>query len=184
MLREDRPVRRTAHRRHRERRRTEMTAFLLFWGSILLVFHAYFGYPLSLALIGCVRNRSVRKGHITPHVTLIITAHNEETRLASKLVNSLRLRYPREKLQILVASDGSTDRTNAIVSEYAGEGIELLALAERKGKENAQHEAMKAARSEILVFTDVATELEPDGLQEIVSNFADPSVGCVSSEDR
>ncbi|MGB3223693.1 MAG: glycosyltransferase, partial [Desulforhopalus sp.] len=85
---------------------------------------------------------------------------------------------------ILVASDGSTDATNEIVDSYADKGIELLKVIHRGGKENAQKEAVGYARGEILVFSDVATVLEPHGLQEIVANFADPSVGCVSSEDR
>lgn len=161
-----------------------MTMSWLFWGSILLVVHAYFGYPLSLALAGAFRSRPVRKGSLTPSVTLIITAYNEEKRIASKIANSLRLRYPKDKIQILVASDGSTDGTNAIVDGHAKDGVELLAFPERKGKENAQREAVKFAHGEILVFTDVATELEPEGVAAIVSNFADPAIGCVSSEDR
>ena len=84
----------------------------------------------------------------------------------------------------MVASDGSTDQTNKIVQSYADKGIELLEVRNRGGKENAQKEAVSHARGEIIVFSDVATILEPQGLMEIVSNFADPSVGCVSSEDR
>jgi glycosyltransferase involved in cell wall biosynthesis len=83
-----------------------------------------------------------------------------------------------------VASDGSTDRTNEIVKGYEKNGIELVAIDERGGKENAQKEAVKRANGEIIIFTDVATHLAPGGLKEIIFNFADPSVGCVSSEDR
>lgn len=115
---------------------------------------------------------------------MIITAYNEGKRIKDKLENTLALDYPKEKLQILVTSDGSTDETNAIVKEYEKEGIELLAIKNRGGKENTQKEAVKKANGDIIVFTDVATLLDPDGLKQIVSNFADSTIGCVSSEDR
>ncbi len=92
-------------------------AKLCFVVSILLVFYAYFGYPLSLWLINLFLKKAVRKGPFSPLVTFIITAHNEEKRIGEKLENTLRLEYPRDKLQIVVASDGSTDRTNQIVTD-------------------------------------------------------------------
>jgi glycosyltransferase involved in cell wall biosynthesis len=156
----------------------------VFAGSVLLVFHAYLGYPLTLSIIGMFRRKAVRKGKCEPRVTLIITAYNEEKRIGRKIENTLALRYPKGKIQVLIASDGSTDRTNDIARSFNAQGIELLLLPERKGKENAQKEAVRAATGDILVFTDVATILEPHGIEQIVSNFADPSVGCVSSEDR
>jgi len=157
---------------------------ILFVGSIVLIFFSYFGYPFSLWFLGIFKNKGVRKAPFFPDVTMIITAYNEEKNIKEKLDNTLALEYPRGKLQILVASDGSTDRTNPIVREYEKNGVELLAIEERRGKENAQKEAVKRARGTVLVFTDVATQLDPEGLKEIVFNFADPSVGCVSSEDR
>jgi cellulose synthase/poly-beta-1,6-N-acetylglucosamine synthase-like glycosyltransferase len=157
---------------------------VLLTASIIVVFFAYFGYPLSLLFLGLFNKKAVKKIPFSPHVTVIVTAHNEEKGIKEKLDNVLALEYPREKLQILVASDGSRDRTNAIVKEYEEKGIELLAIEQRRGKEKAQKEAVKRARGEVLVFTDVATKLDPGGLKEIVFNFADPSVGCVSSEDR
>lgn len=157
---------------------------ILFIGSIMLVFFAYFGYAASIFLIRLFHKKVVRKTAFLPDVTLIIAAHNEESKIVEKLENTLALEYPRHKLEILVASDGSTDRTNAIVKEYENKGIKLLAIAERRGKENAQKEAVKRAKSDVLVFTDVATHLNPGGLKEMVLNFADPSVGCVSSEDN
>ena len=155
-----------------------------FWLFLFCVFYAYFGYPVSLVLLKAVRRSRVRKEPCDVSVTLIITAFNEEKRIRKKLENSLALEYPEDKLQILVASDGSTDATNEIVQSYADKGIELLEVVNRGGKENAQKEAVGYARGAVIVFSDVAAILEPRGLQEIVSNFADPSVGCVSSEDR
>ena len=156
----------------------------LFWFCIGGVFYAYFGYPLTLMLLRQFRRREVVRGYTTVPVTLIITAFNEERRIREKLDNTLTLEYPRDQLQILVASDGSTDTTNAIVRSYAERGVELLEVVHRGGKENAQKEAVQYARGEVVVFSDVATVLEPHGLMEIVSNFVDPTVGCVSSEDR
>ena len=156
----------------------------LFWFCIGVVFFAYFGYPLTLVLLRRLRRREVVRDYTTMPVTLIITAFNEERRIREKLDNSLALDYSKKQLQILVASDGSTDETNAIVRSYADRGVELLEVVHRGGKENAQKEAVQYARGDVVVFSDVATMLEPRGLLEIVANFADPSVGCVSSEDR
>ncbi|RLB67530.1 MAG: glycosyltransferase family 2 protein [Deltaproteobacteria bacterium] len=157
---------------------------MVFFLSLFLVFYAYFGYPLSLWLLKLFNEKNHQREMISSRVTLIITAFNEEKRIQEKLENTLELDYPAEKLQVLVASDGSTDETNEIVRSYADRGVELLEVENRGGKENAQKEAVACAMGDIIVFSDVATILEPRGLQEIVSNFADPSVGCVSSEDR
>ncbi|MEA5115925.1 MAG: glycosyltransferase family 2 protein [Geobacteraceae bacterium] len=156
----------------------------IFWISIILIFHAYFGYPLSLRLISFFRENEVHRAPIEPTVTLIITACNEERRIRDKMENTVALDYPKGKLQVLIASDGSTDATNEIVREYASSGIKLLAFPERRGKENAQKDAVQHATGDIIVFSDVATRLDPQALKEIVANFADPSVGCVSSVDR
>jgi cellulose synthase/poly-beta-1,6-N-acetylglucosamine synthase-like glycosyltransferase len=156
----------------------------IFWISLFLVFHAYFGYPFSLHLLSSFRMNRVKKVPIEPPVTLIITACNEERRIGDKLENTIALEYAREKLQVLVASDGSTDGTNDIVRNYIKRGIELLAFPERRGKENAQKDAVSHATGEVIVFSDVATRLDPNGLKKIVANFADPTVGCVSSVDK
>ena len=157
---------------------------LLLGGSILLIVYAYFGYPLSLFVMSFFVSKGVRRAPFFPYTTIIITAYNEEKRIRNKLENTLGLEYPKEELQIIVASDGSTDRTNEIARGFHKNGVELLEIQDRKGKENAQKEAVKRAEGMIIVFTDVATMLEPGGLKQIISNFADPSIGCVSSEDR
>lgn len=154
---------------------------LVFAASLFLIFHAYFGYPLTLRLL---RRKPATKAPFEPHATLIITASNEERRIRDKLENTLALDYPREKLQVLVASDGSTDKTNEIVRNYAAHGIDLLAYTERRGKESAQKDAVLHATGDVIVFSDVATRIDPHGLREIIANFADPTVGCVSSADR
>jgi glycosyltransferase involved in cell wall biosynthesis len=156
----------------------------LFWGWILFIIFTYLGYPVSLVVLGKFRNKTVNKSPIHPFVTLIITAYNEEKRIKEKLTNTLNLDYPKEKLEIIVSSDGSTDFTNDIVKEYEKDGIQLLTSQKRRGKEYAQKEAILRSKGNVLVFSDVATRLDKKGLKQIVSNFADSSVGCVSSEDR
>jgi cellulose synthase/poly-beta-1,6-N-acetylglucosamine synthase-like glycosyltransferase len=160
------------------------TMEVLLIGSIFFVFYSYLGYPISLYLLSAFKKKNVERKIQYPHVTMIVTAYNEEKRIKAKIENTLRLSYPKDKLQIVIASDGSTDDTNRIAESHRDSGIELFAIPIRGGKENAQKEALKIAGGEVIVFTDVATMLEPSGLERIVSNFADPSVGCVSSEDR
>jgi cellulose synthase/poly-beta-1,6-N-acetylglucosamine synthase-like glycosyltransferase len=162
------------------------TLYLEYIYIILLfcIVHVYFIYPLTMYLIGYIKGIDVDRGHIELLVTIIITAFNEENRIENKILNTIGLEYQKKKMQIIVASDGSTDRTNTIVDKYKNNGVELLCISERKGKENAQREALKHARGEVVVFTDVATMLEKNAIGRIVSNFADPSIGCVSSEDR
>jgi glycosyltransferase involved in cell wall biosynthesis len=148
------------------------------------IIQAYFTYPLSIYILGLFKNKKNSNGIPEAYATVIITAFNEEKHIESKIKNTLETDYPKDKIQIIVASDGSTDRTNEIVNKFIDYGVELLPIAERKGKENAQGEALKLARGEIIVFTDVATILERNAIGQIVSNFADPGIGCVSSEDR
>lgn len=155
----------------------------LFWGSIAFMLYAYAGYPILLALLATTRARPVRKAECRPSVSAIITVHNEEKRLGDKIENMLRQDYPREKLEILIASDGSSDGTNRIALSYTAAGVTLVEVSERKGKEHAQKVAIGRASGEILVFSDVATLLDPDGISNIVKNFHDPTVGCVSSAD-
>ena len=161
-----------------------MTMLLIFISSVFLVFFAYFGYPVTLATLRLFIHFKYEKSYIFPKVTLIITAYNEEKRIRQKLDNTIQLDYPKNELQIIVASDGSSDQTNKIVQEYSDKGVELLDVKDRKGKENAQKEAIKIANGEIIVFSDTATILDKNGLEEIVANFADRSIGCVSSEDK
>lgn len=169
----------------------------LFWFSLFMIFYAYFGYAIVLMTIDAHRRifhipkkantQAAPTGTSTeasPFVSFIITAYNEEQRIAQKIENSLAQTYPPERLEIIIASDCSTDQTDTITLSYAVKGIKLVRAPERKGKENAQMHAVCTAVGDILVFSDVATILEPDAIRQIVSNFSDPSIGCVSSEDR
>lgn len=162
----------------------QMTMQFLFWLSVLFVAYAYVGYPLVLMMLSTRRNHPVSKGNISPSVSFIITAYNEQARIREKLENTLSQDYGRERLEVVVASDCSTDDTDRIVASYASQGVKLIRAPERKGKEAAQKLAVDHTSGEILVFSDVATTLPVDGISTIVTSFHDPSVGCVSSVDR
>jgi len=156
----------------------------IFWVSVGFVFYAYVGYPLLLMLMGLVRNRPVEKGPFQPKVSFIITAYNEEKRIREKLLNTLQQDYPRASLEVVVASDCSTDGTDDLVRSFASSGVRLVRLNTKGGKEAAQKQAVESTSGEILVFSDTATMLEPTAITTIVQNFADSTVGCVSSVDR
>lgn len=157
---------------------------LLFWASISFVGYAYLGYPLMLWGLRAVRRQVVQKDDIQPSVSFIVTAYNEEKRIREKLENTLAQDYPKDRLDIVVASDCSTDRTDEIVRSFHSSGVRLARLPQKGGKEAAQKHAVESTSSAILVFSDVATALPPTGIRTIVKNFADPTVGCVSSVDR
>ena len=150
-----------------------MLTELIFWFSLFFIFYAYFGYPLLLMAISLYRNQNVKKGGITPSVSFIITAYNEEKRIREKIENTLAQGYPKDRLEIIVASDCSNDRTDEIVKSYISNGVKLVRSPERKGKEAAQKLAVENAGGEILIFSDVATILKPDGISNIVKNFTD-----------
>ena len=157
---------------------------LLFWSCVGFAAYAYFGYPVAVALVARLRPRPIRREPITPSVSFIITAHNEQARIESKILNTLAIDYPPDRLEIIVASDCSTDETHAIVGRYAAQGVRLIVSPRRGGKEAAQGLAVTESRGEVLVFSDVATQLEPGGVRAILLPFADAAVGCVSSVDR
>ncbi len=158
---------------------------ILFFVSAVLCGLSYFIYPLILKIIpahNCVSADALVKA--LPKISLIVTAHNEETRIQEKLTNTLKLDYPGELLEIIIASDCSTDTTDEIVASYSQYGIRLVRADERKGKEYAQLCAIREASGDILVFSDVATQIEPNALLALVRYFDDAEIGAVSSEDR
>jgi len=154
-------------------------AALSFAGILL----TYVGYPLILLVIGRIAPRPVRRGRCDASVSLIVPAHDEEAVIAAKIANSLALAPRRGPLEILVVSDGSTDRTNEIAASVGDPRVRLLALP-RMGKCRALDEAAAAARGEILVFTDANVMLEKDALDTLLEPFADPEVGGVGGLRR
>jgi cellulose synthase/poly-beta-1,6-N-acetylglucosamine synthase-like glycosyltransferase len=146
------------------------------------IFFAYFGYPLSLWVLTPFKRKQVQRNSIQPIVTIIVAAYNEEKRIRRKIENLLDTDYPKEKLEIIIVSDGSTDLTEKIAAEYEP-SVRHISLSEHSGKECAQSRGVEIAKGEILIFTDVAASFQADGISKIISNFADPTVGCVSSRD-
>jgi cellulose synthase/poly-beta-1,6-N-acetylglucosamine synthase-like glycosyltransferase len=152
----------------------------VFWLSVAALFYTYVGYPLLLLVVSTFSPRRVLRARHTPSVSVVITAYNEERDLAAKLENTLALDYPKERLEVIVASDCSNDRTDEIAREYAGRGVRLHRQAVRRGKTAAQNAAVELARGEVVLFSDATTMYQPDVLRVMTPSFADPSVGCVA----
>ena len=161
-----------------------MVAKVLFWLSLFLIFYAYVGYPLLITFLSFLVDNKFKKAEIEPFVTLLITAFNEEKDIAAKLENSLALDYPKDKFEIVVASDGSTDATDAIVKSFedndAGIPVRLHRVEGRVGKTATQNSAVKVCRGEIIIFSDAASMYDRNAIRAIVRNYADPNVGAVS----
>jgi len=154
----------------------------LFILALALLIYPLAVYPVLVALAAAVCPRPWRYSLCSERVALVMTAFNEETRIRRKLENTLSLRPPPSGLEIIVASDGSTDGTRSIVEEFEARGVRWLGCP-RGGKEAAQKAAVGVSNAGIFVFTDVGTIIEPDGLVEILKPFGDPSIGAVSGAD-
>ena len=145
-----------------------------------LLFYVYIGYPLLLAILGIFFRRPRMKTGYTPSITVLIAAYNEETAIGRKIGETLALEYPGDKLEILVVSDGSTDRTDEIVESVADPRVRLLRMRARGGKTNGQNEGVKHCRGEIVVFSDATAIYHTKALLYLASHYADPNVGAVS----
>jgi glycosyltransferase involved in cell wall biosynthesis len=156
---------------------------ILFWLSLFMIFWPYIGYFLALQVISLFHSIGSPDEDHLPDVSIVITAHNEQERIAIKIENTLALCYPRDKLEIIVVSDGSTDRTDEIVKSYEDKGVRLLPISGRRGKHFGQGRGIEAASGEIMVLSDATTFLKPDAVKVIVRGFADPAIGCVSGRD-
>jgi len=154
-----------------------------FWGATALVAYTYFGYAGWLWLRTRWRRKEVRQGPYSPFVSVVMVVRNEERVLERKLQNLLTLDYPREITQFVVVSDGSTDRTEAILHEYASNPRVNVVLNQlSRGKASGLNDALALAQGDIVVFTDARQKIEPGALRLLLENFADPQVGCVSGE--
>jgi len=153
---------------------------LLFMASAGLIFFAYAGYPACLYFWARFWPRPIRRVSIFPHVTIVMAVHNEEKNLPRKLLNLAALHYPAELLEVIIVSDGSTDQTNQILSAWQNSGRQTVILAENQGKANALNHGVAKAHAEIICFTDARQSIAPDALNNLIANFADPSVGCAS----
>jgi cellulose synthase/poly-beta-1,6-N-acetylglucosamine synthase-like glycosyltransferase len=167
---------------------------IIFWVCLALVVYPYLLYPLVLfaaysltqawrdlgyLVQGRSRRTETPAAHDLPAISLIIPAHNEERVLPQKMENLRRLDFPRERMQTIFVSDGSTDNTNRILASVADVNLECVLLPERSGKANALNQAVMRARHPILVFCDASTLFQPDAVYKLVRHFSDPSVGGV-----
>jgi cellulose synthase/poly-beta-1,6-N-acetylglucosamine synthase-like glycosyltransferase len=157
---------------------------IIFWFSIGAIFYAYFGYPLVLMLMKHNYDDMVITDVVfEPGISIIIPAHNEERVIEEKIQNTLGLDYPRERIELILVSDGSSDRTEEIAKAYLDKGLKFYKLPERKGKAAALNLGLEKARNEIVVFSDSSIMLHSDALRRLVRRFAADDIGCVSGED-
>ncbi len=162
-----------------------MIARATFWGSLGALAWTHAGYPLAMGVLARVRPRPVHKAEQTPSVSLVVSAHDEEAVIRRRVENAIALDYPPEKLEVVVASDGSTDLTDAIVGEIAAEDPRVhLLQCPREGKVAAQHRAVRGTSSDVVAFTDANSEWNSDALRALVRNLADDEVGYVCGQLR
>jgi cellulose synthase/poly-beta-1,6-N-acetylglucosamine synthase-like glycosyltransferase len=153
---------------------------ILFWSGLAFLFYVSAGYPLLLVLVGLIRRLPEADLGYLPFVSILIAAYNEEASIQKKLEQTLALDYPPDKMEIIILSDGSTDRTDEIVSKFSDSRVQLLRAPEREGKTYIQNLGVEVARGEVMVFSDATTVYHPLALQYLACNFADPHVGAVS----
>ena len=154
---------------------------LIFWVTVVAVIIITAGYPAFLTITSLFVKNERCILDAEPTVTLVIAAYNEEGCIKSKVENSLKLDYPKEQLKIIVASDGSTDRTDEIVESYAKDGI-LLKRFPRTGKTGVQNQIARMVKSDIIVFSDANAMYRFDAIRKLVRNFSNPGVACVSGQ--
>jgi cellulose synthase/poly-beta-1,6-N-acetylglucosamine synthase-like glycosyltransferase len=156
-------------------------AQIMFWLAALAILYVYVGYPALLCLIASFRRRrQASDPGYTPSLSILIAACNEDAGIEEKLRQTVQLEYPKDKLEILVLSDGSEDQTDEIVRRFPDPRVRLMRMAERRGKTNAQNVGVKQATGEVLVFSDATTIYHPQALKHLVGNYQDPRVGAVS----
>jgi cellulose synthase/poly-beta-1,6-N-acetylglucosamine synthase-like glycosyltransferase len=158
---------------------------IAFWFSVCVVVYAYAGYPMVLLFLRLFIHRPVRKNRIEPYVTLVVPAYNESGVIEAKIRNAASLDYPVSKLEVLIASDGSSDGTVEAAQRLSdGTHLRVLAFSQNRGKISALNDAVREASGEIIVFSDASAMLDSDSIRQLVANFADPEVGAVSGTYR
>jgi cellulose synthase/poly-beta-1,6-N-acetylglucosamine synthase-like glycosyltransferase len=158
------------------------TAFWTFWVAFALLAYVYVGYAAVAALRAWLRPRIRVRAAIEPTVSILVVANNEAARIEARIENLLALDYPSDLLEIVIASDGSTDDTVAIARRYEDSGVRVCAFEKRRGKSAVLNAVVPTLRGEIVLFADARQQFDCDALRAIVSNFADPCVGAVSGE--
>jgi len=155
---------------------------ILFWVMLALILYTYAGYPLLISFFHFFVKRTVSKRPITPSVSVVIAVHNGESTIERRLQNLLAQDYPHDLLEIIVVSDGSTDRTVACAEAIISERVTVYALKKNDGKALALNYGIDKSKGELIVFADARQEFRKDAIKQLVANFADETVGCVSGE--
>lgn len=153
---------------------------ICFWVSTFLIVYPVIIYPSLVWLLGLIRPRPVKRRSCTPSVTVLIPAYNEAQNIAATIQNKLDQDYPRERLEIIVISDGSTDGTDDIVRGFDSQNVRLIRREQREGKAEALNEGVRCARGEILVFSDANSLFASDAIRLMMEDFGDPEVGYVT----
>ena len=153
---------------------------ILFWASLAAIFYTYAGYSLTILLVAQFIRRPIMRAPLEPRVTYLITAYNEEKNIRAKLEQVLSLDYPHDQLEIIIASDGSTDNTDNIAREFSDRGVRVVRVEGRVGKTETQNRAVHEATGDIIIFSDATTFYEKSAIRNIARNYADPTVGAVS----
>jgi cellulose synthase/poly-beta-1,6-N-acetylglucosamine synthase-like glycosyltransferase len=159
---------------------------IIFILSTFLLFYIYFGYPIVLVIFSVFskdKKPSLNEKY-RPKVSLIIAAYNEERVIEKKIKNSLALDYPKDKLEIIIFSDSSVDKTDEIVKQYKDSGIKLYRIEGRRGKTFCQNEVVKLAEGEILIFSDANSMYQTDVIKNMIPYFSNDNIGCVVGELR
>jgi biofilm PGA synthesis N-glycosyltransferase PgaC len=156
---------------------------VVFWGASALIAYTYFGYAAWLWLRGHWRGKEVRRDKYSPFVSLVMVVRDEEQFLERKVENLLALDYSTDLLQLIVVSDGSVDRTEGILREYANNPRMHVVLNQlSRGKASGVNDALELAQGDVVVFTDARQTIEPAAVRLLLENFADSEVGCASGE--
>jgi len=153
-----------------------------FWIALTLLAYVYVGYPLLAWVRAALREAPLTRIPSEPLVTVIIIAYNEAQRIERRILNLLSLDYPRAKLEIVVASDGSTDGTVERAKPFESDGIRVVAFDQRRGKAAVLNDVVPSAGGQIVVLGDARQRFDSRLLRELVADFGDPAVGAVSGE--
>ena len=175
---------------HKDKEKTtvEIIVKILFYFNIFIIMWAMVGYPVFIKILGRIfSGKQLKKNYqLLPTVTVMVVAHNEEKVILEKLENIIELDYPEDKIEFLISSDNSTDKTNMIVKEFIDQHpkkcIRLYEVKERKGKTNAQNEAQKTVKTEFLVMTDANAILEKNAVRELMAAFTAEDIAYVGGK--
>src|SRR5579862_6331213 len=157
-----------------------VTGGTVFFASLGLLLYVYLLYPVCLAMVAMIFPRRQTQLGFEPRLSILISAYNEEKNIREKLLQTLRLNYPEDKVEILVVSDGSSDATEDIVRSMQDARIRLHRTSQRRGKTNAQNEGVQLCKGDVVVFSDATTVYHPDALRYLAANYEDLHVGAVS----